>query len=80
MAKNAGIPIVLAFLDFKDRTGGFGPVIEPGEDIEKDLSEIQAFYTEIYGKHPECFSPVSPKCTKRKFQNHHKQQPHNVCD
>ncbi|WBA83605.1 lysophospholipid acyltransferase family protein [Endozoicomonas sp. GU-1] len=80
MAKNAGVPIVLAFLDFKDRTGGFGPVIEPGVDIEKDLSEIQAFYSDIYGKHPECFSPVSPKCTKQSLQGHTRHRLHNACD
>lgn len=61
MAKNAGVPIVLAYLDFRNRVGGFGPIIEPGEDINKDLHQIQAFYANIHGKNPECFSPVSPR-------------------
>ena len=60
MAKNANVPIVLGFLDFKNKTGGFGPIIEPGGDIEKDLSIIQAFYVDVHAKHPECYSPICP--------------------
>lgn len=78
MAKNAGIPIVLAFLDFKNKTGGFGPIIEPGDDMEKDLSEIQAFYADIHGKYPEDFSPVTQKCLQRKRDCSHKPYLHKT--
>ncbi len=61
IAQNADVPIVLAFLDFKNKTGGFGPIIKPSSNIHKDLHEIQAFYTRVYGRHPECFSPVCPE-------------------
>ena len=60
MAKNANVPIVLAFLDFKNKRGGYGPTIRPSGCIDKDLHEIQAFYTDIHGKYPDCFSPIYP--------------------
>ncbi len=60
MAKNANVPIVLAFLDFKNRRGGYGPTVRTSDNIDKDLHEIQAFYANIHGKHPECVSPVYP--------------------
>ena len=63
IAKNANVPIVLGFLDYGKKTGGYGPIIQPGDgdDVEKDLHEIQAFYTDIHGKIPDCFSPVYPE-------------------
>lgn len=60
IAKGANVPIILGFLDFKQKKAGFGPTIKPGENMEKDLAEIQAFYTDVNGKFPDCFSPVQP--------------------
>ena len=61
VAKNANIPIVLGYLDFKRKVGGFGPIVKPTNNMEKDLCEIQAFYESVTGKHPERFSPVQSK-------------------
>jgi 1-acyl-sn-glycerol-3-phosphate acyltransferase len=58
IAKGANVPIVLAYLDFKERKAGFGPVIKPGDNMEKDLAEIQAFYEKKEGRFPDSFSPV----------------------
>ncbi len=60
IAKNAEIPIILGYLDFSKKTGGFGPVIKPTGNMAKDMAEIEAFYANIYGKFPESFSPVNP--------------------
>ncbi|MBB5018581.1 1-acyl-sn-glycerol-3-phosphate acyltransferase [Chitinivorax tropicus] len=54
IAVGAQVPIVLAFLDFKKKIGGFGPVFYPTGNIEKDMAEIQAFYKGITGKNPDC--------------------------
>ena len=50
IAKGAGVPVVLAFLDYRRKAGGFGPVFVPTEDIESDMKEIRAFYSGIHGK------------------------------
>ncbi|WP_433998564.1 lysophospholipid acyltransferase family protein [Endozoicomonas sp.] len=61
IAKGANVPIILGYLDFERKVGGFGPALKPGDNMEKDMAEIQAFYQGINGKFPDCFSPVQPK-------------------
>lgn len=53
IAKGANVPIVLAFLDFRRKVGGFGPVFRPTGNVETDMAEIQAFYKNISGKNPD---------------------------
>lgn len=53
MALEAGVPIALSFLDYPNKTGGFGPVLWPSGDIEKDMETIREFYKGIHGKFPE---------------------------
>ena len=52
IASGAGVPILLGFIDYGRKVGGFGPVLMPSGDIEKDMETIQAFYADITGKHP----------------------------
>lgn len=52
-ALEAGVPIVLGFLDYKKREAGVGPVVWPTGDYEKDLEEIKAFYRTKTGRFPE---------------------------
>lgn len=52
IAVGAGIPIVLGYLDFARKEGGFGPVFYPTGDVEKDMLSIQAFYRGVTGKNP----------------------------
>ena len=56
VAHGAGIPIVLGFLDYKKRQGGFGPVFMPTGDIEADMLEIRAFYATVTGRYPSQFT------------------------
>ena len=58
IAKTADVPIVLSFLDYTKKVGGFGPAIAPTGDIPKDMDQIRDFYEGIDGKYPECFSPI----------------------
>lgn len=53
VASGAGVPIVLGFIDYRRKAGGFGPAITPTGDIEADMQKIQAFYANISGKHPD---------------------------
>jgi len=52
-ALEAGVPILLGFLDYEKREAGVGPVVWPTGDYEKDLEEIKAFYRTKKGRFPE---------------------------
>ncbi len=53
IALGAGIPILLAFADYKAKVAGYGPVIHPSGDIEADFEIIRAFFADKVGKYPE---------------------------
>lgn len=55
IAHQAGVPIVLAFVDYGRKVGGLGPVFEPTGDIEQDMVHIKAFYAPIQGKNAAQF-------------------------
>lgn len=55
IAMEAGVPLVLAFLDYEKKIGGIGPVFHPSGDIEADLLTIRAFYAPIRGKNADQF-------------------------
>jgi 1-acyl-sn-glycerol-3-phosphate acyltransferase len=50
IARKAETPLALAYLDYKERKGGIGPVIYPTGDYEADLIEIQNFYRGMKGR------------------------------
>lgn len=52
IAHGANVPIVMAFLDYSSKTGGFGPSIKTSGDIEKDLEKMGRFYAGVRGKYP----------------------------
>ena len=56
IAKEAKVPIALAFIDYKKKTGGVGLLIYPSDDMEKDMNLIAEFYKDKTGKFPENFS------------------------
>ena len=53
IARSAGVPVVLAFLDYKQKEGGLGPVFRPTGNFEADMGEILRFYSTVTGKRPE---------------------------
>lgn len=50
IAAGAGVPIVLAYMDYTQKRSGLGPVFVPTGDIERDMQEIKAFYAPFIGK------------------------------
>jgi 1-acyl-sn-glycerol-3-phosphate acyltransferase len=50
IAQKAEVPIALAYLDYRDRKGGIGPVYYPTGNYEIDLQEIQKFYYGMKGR------------------------------
>jgi len=55
IAQGAQVPILLGFMDYKDRVGGVAHLFFPSGDIEKDMLEIQQFYQGFTGKNPHQF-------------------------
>jgi len=53
IAQDAGVPIVLTYLDGPTRTGGFGPRITPSGDLSADMDLVRAFYADKHGVHPK---------------------------
>ncbi len=56
IASGAHVPIVCACLDYKTRTIGFGPTINPSGDYDKDCEIIREYYAGVTAKFPEKFS------------------------
>jgi 1-acyl-sn-glycerol-3-phosphate acyltransferase len=58
IAREAQVPIVMGYLDYARKRGGFGPQLLPTGDVRRDMDEIRRFYADKTGKYPECFSRV----------------------
>ena len=56
IALAANVPIALAFIDFKTKRLGSGPILYPTGDYKADLEIIKDFYRGMEGKHPGQFS------------------------
>lgn len=52
IAQGAGVPILMAYIDYPDRRAGLGPLFQPSGDLERDMAEIRAFYAPFRGRHP----------------------------
>lgn len=55
IARGAGMPIQLAYLDWGTRCCGLGPLVEPGDDVEADVARIRAFYAPFRGRNADQF-------------------------
>ena len=58
IARTAKVPIVMSFLDYERKVGGFGPAIEPSGDVVADMDRVRAFYADKKGKYPELFGHI----------------------
>jgi len=61
IARKAEVPIVMGFLDYARRRGGFGPALLPSDDIQGDMDEIREFYADKVGKYPDQFGEIRLK-------------------
>ncbi len=55
IALQAGVPIVLAYMDYADKRSGLGPLFTPTGDLEADMAVIKAFYAPLKGRHADQF-------------------------
>ena len=56
IAHEAGVPIVLAYMDYPRKLSGLGPVFTPTGDIDADMAKIKAYYSQYEGKNWRQFS------------------------
>lgn len=50
IAHTAGVPVVMAYLDYGRKIGGLGPVFHTTGDFDADMQHIKAFYKDKRGK------------------------------
>jgi 1-acyl-sn-glycerol-3-phosphate acyltransferase len=55
IAMGAGVPIVMAYMDYERKLSGLGPVFTPTGVIEADMARIKAFYAPYKGKNAQQF-------------------------
>jgi 1-acyl-sn-glycerol-3-phosphate acyltransferase len=46
IARGAKVPIVLGYLDYGRKCGGYGPAIEPSRNVDADINRIKEFYAD----------------------------------
>jgi 1-acyl-sn-glycerol-3-phosphate acyltransferase len=56
IAQGAGVPVALAYIDYRRKVVGTGPLLAPSGDYARDLETVQAFYRTITPKRPGNFS------------------------
>lgn len=56
IALKANIPIVMGFLDYGRKQAGFGPILYPSGDYEKDFEQIKNFYQDKQARYPKMFN------------------------
>jgi 1-acyl-sn-glycerol-3-phosphate acyltransferase len=55
IAQGAGVPVVLAYIDFSRKVVGFAPLFQPTGDMEGDIRSIRAFYNDKVARHARRF-------------------------
>ena len=53
IAREAGMPVTLGFVDRTTMTTGLGPTIDLTGDVAADMDRIRAFYADKAGLRPE---------------------------
>lgn len=66
IAQRANVPIIIGYIDYKNKIGGYGPVLYPSGNFDADFERIKAFYRDKTARHPEMFnlSPMYDKATR----------------
>ena len=65
IATQAGVPVVLGFMDFKNKRAGYGPTFQLTGDYEADVERMIEFFDQFTPRHPEGWA-IRPKKTANK--------------
>ncbi len=55
IAQQAGVPILLAYMDYAKKEAGIGPVFVPSGDVATDMAQVKAFYAGVKGRNADQF-------------------------
>jgi 1-acyl-sn-glycerol-3-phosphate acyltransferase len=55
IALQARVPIILAYMDYRDKRSGLGPVFTPTGQVEADMAAIKRFYAGVQGRNARQF-------------------------
>ncbi len=58
IAQAAGVPIILAFIDYEAKRAGIGPQLDELQDVDAAMREIRAFYSRCTAARPENMGPI----------------------
>jgi 1-acyl-sn-glycerol-3-phosphate acyltransferase len=58
IAREARVPVALAFIDYPTREIGVGAYLELTGDVVSDMKKVRAFYSAKQGYHPENQGPI----------------------
>ena len=58
IALEAGVPVVLAYMDYHRKVSGLGPVFKPTGDVDADMAEIKRFYAGVRGRNADQFEAI----------------------
>lgn len=58
IAREARVPIVMSYLDWSRKRGGFGPALVPTGRITEDMDLVRDFYADKVGRHPDRFGEI----------------------
>jgi 1-acyl-sn-glycerol-3-phosphate acyltransferase len=58
IARDAGVPVAMALLNYERRVVRFGPEFEPADDVGDDMPRIQRFFEDGRGRLPDHATPV----------------------
>ncbi len=50
IAQQAGVPIVLCYMDYPRKLSGLGPVFTPTGNVDADMATIKSWYSQFKGK------------------------------
>ena len=53
IAKEAQVPIVMGYLDYRKKEAGFAGILHPTGDVSADMNMIRGFYADKVGLYPE---------------------------
>ena len=60
IARGAGVPIVLGYLDYGRKVAGLGPAFVPTGDLEADFAVFREFYGKVRAKYPDKAGAIAP--------------------
>lgn len=58
IAREAGVPVSLSFLDYGCREAGFGPEVTITGNVVEDMDLIRDFYADKVGRHPHLMGEI----------------------